>query len=122
MTTSTTPDDATDADGQQADADGARRAHTLAVDPRRDRRRVRRARVRRPGRPGGGAHRTGWQRRVGRGGAGGGIALAPTPELLAAVDALPPADDDPDIDVAAEAAASEHFRLRGSSARTAGRC
>jgi ATP-binding cassette subfamily B protein len=45
-------------------------------------------------------------------GAGGGIALAPTPELLAAVDALPPADDDPDIDVAAEAAGSEHFRLR----------
>ncbi len=45
-------------------------------------------------------------------GAGGGIALAPTPELLAAVDALPPADDDPDVDVVAEAAASEHFRLR----------
>jgi ATP-binding cassette subfamily B protein len=45
-------------------------------------------------------------------GAGGGLALAPTPELLAAVDALPAADDDPDIDVAAEAAASEHFRLR----------
>jgi ATP-binding cassette, subfamily B, bacterial len=45
-------------------------------------------------------------------GAGGGIALAPTPELLAAVDALPPADDEPDVDVAAEAAGSEHFRLR----------
>src|SRR5262249_53393397 len=45
-------------------------------------------------------------------GASGGIALAPTPELLAAVDALPPADDDPDVDVAAEATASEHFRLR----------
>jgi ATP-binding cassette subfamily B protein len=45
-------------------------------------------------------------------GAGGGLALAPTPELLAAVDALPPADDEPDIDVAAEAAGSEHFRLR----------
>ena len=45
-------------------------------------------------------------------GIGGGIALEPTPELLAAVAALPPADDDPDIDVAAEAAASEHFRLR----------
>jgi len=45
-------------------------------------------------------------------GAGGGIALAPTPELLSAVEALPPADDDPEIDVAAEAAGSEHFRLR----------
>jgi ATP-binding cassette, subfamily B, bacterial len=45
-------------------------------------------------------------------GVGGGLALAPTPELLAAVDALPPADDDPEVDVAAEAAASEHFRLR----------
>src|SRR5207248_11700871 len=45
-------------------------------------------------------------------GAGAGIALAPTPELLAAVDALPPADDEPDIDVAAESRASEHFRLR----------
>jgi ATP-binding cassette subfamily B protein len=42
----------------------------------------------------------------------GGLALAPTPELLAAVDQLPPADDDPEVDVAAEAAASEHFRLR----------
>jgi ATP-binding cassette, subfamily B, bacterial len=50
------------------------------------------------------------------GGAGRGrgpaFALAPTPELLAKVAALPPADDEPDIDVAAEAAASEHFRLR----------
>jgi ATP-binding cassette subfamily B protein len=45
-------------------------------------------------------------------GVGGGLSLAPTPELLAAVDALPPADDDPDVDVEAEAAASEHFRLR----------
>ena len=45
-------------------------------------------------------------------GMGGGLALEPTPELLASVAALPPADDDPDIDVAAEAAASEHFRLR----------
>ncbi len=43
---------------------------------------------------------------------GGGLALAPTPELLEAVDALPPADDDPEVDVAAEAAASEGFRLR----------
>ncbi len=45
-------------------------------------------------------------------GMGGGLALEPTPELLAAVDALPPADDEPDVDVAAEAAAGEHFRLR----------
>ncbi|MDQ1431168.1 MAG: ATP-binding cassette, subfamily bacterial, partial [Actinomycetota bacterium] len=45
-------------------------------------------------------------------GVGGAVALEPTPELLAAVAALPPADDDPDIDVATEAAASEHFRLR----------
>jgi len=45
-------------------------------------------------------------------GIGGGLALTPTPELLAAVAALPPADDDPGIDVAAESAASEHFRLR----------
>jgi ATP-binding cassette subfamily B protein len=45
-------------------------------------------------------------------GTGGGLNLAPTPELLAAVAALPPADDEPDIDVVAEAAASEHFRLR----------
>ena len=45
-------------------------------------------------------------------GVGGGLALAPTPELLDAVDALPPADDDPEVDVVAEAAASEGFRLR----------
>ncbi len=45
-------------------------------------------------------------------GMGGGLALAPTPELLAQVDALPPADDDPEVDVVAEAAASEGFRLR----------
>jgi ATP-binding cassette subfamily B protein len=45
-------------------------------------------------------------------GVSGGLALAPTPELLAQVDALPPADDDPEVDVVAEAAASEGFRLR----------
>ena len=41
------------------------------------------------------------------------VALAPTPELLAQVAALPPADDDPEVDVAAEAAADrvERFRL-----------
>ena len=43
---------------------------------------------------------------------GGGVNLAPTPELLAQVAALPPADDDPQIDVKAEAEASENFRLR----------
>jgi ATP-binding cassette subfamily B protein len=46
----------------------------------------------------------------GAGGAGGGWAggmggaLAPTPELLAQVDALPPADSDPKVDAVAEAA------------------
>ena len=49
---------------------------------------------------------------VGRGGGGWRHRARADPELLLAVDALPPADDDPDIDVAAEAAASEHFRLR----------
>ena len=52
----------------------------------------------------------------GGGGAGGGpmgMALAPTPELLAALAKLPPADDDPGVDVAAEAAApAATFRLR----------
>jgi ATP-binding cassette subfamily B protein len=43
------------------------------------------------------------------GGMGG--ALAPTPELLAKVDALPPANADPHIDVAAEAAESPNFRF-----------
>jgi ATP-binding cassette subfamily B protein len=44
----------------------------------------------------------------GAGGAGGGMIganLAPTPELLAALDKLPAADDEPDVDVEAEAAA-----------------
>ncbi len=56
--------------------------------------------------------------RSGMGGSGGGrgmgagLALEPTPELLAAVAALPAADDEPEVDVQAEAAASEHFRLR----------
>jgi ATP-binding cassette, subfamily B, bacterial len=48
------------------------------------------------------------------GGGGGvtGMGLAPTPELLAALDRLPPADDEPDVDVDREAAAIERFRLR----------
>jgi ATP-binding cassette subfamily B protein len=51
----------------------------------------------------------------GGGMAGGGIgaALAPTPELLAALDELPPADSDPRVDVGAEAAAdASSFSLR----------
>lgn len=39
-------------------------------------------------------------------------ALAPTPELLAQVAALPPADHDPDVDVAREAAWEGSFSLR----------
>ena len=46
-------------------------------------------------------------------GAGGGAAfLAPTPELLARVDALPAADDRPEVDVHAESAYDPQFRLR----------
>ncbi len=43
-----------------------------------------------------------------RRGTGGGVAWPwpPTPELLAALDRLPPADDEPDVDVDAEAAAT----------------
>jgi ATP-binding cassette subfamily B protein len=61
---------------------------------------------------------TGAPARFGPGGGGGGgggmaMAFAPTPELLAALDALPPADDDPQVDVEAEAAApGASFRLR----------
>ncbi len=49
------------------------------------------------------------------GGPGGGrvaSSLTSTPELEAAIAALPPADDEPNIDEAAEAAGSETFRLR----------
>ena len=49
----------------------------------------------------------------------GGLALAPTPELLAEVDALPPADDDPEVDVVAEAAAARVSGSGRSSVRTA---
>jgi ATP-binding cassette subfamily B protein len=52
--------------------------------------------------PGAGAMRTG----------GGMIDLAATPELLAALDRLPPADDKPMVDVEREAQAEESFRLR----------
>jgi len=44
-------------------------------------------------------------------GGGSGLGLAATPELLAALDKLPPADDEPDIDVAVEAAPGESFHL-----------
>jgi ATP-binding cassette subfamily B protein len=54
--------------------------------------------------------------RVGGGGGGGGNwlggmggALAPTPELLAQVDALGPADADPHVDVAAESVPAPNF-------------
>jgi ATP-binding cassette subfamily B protein len=68
---------------------------------------------------GGGAMATvgGWGGGAGAMSAGPGmrtqLGLAPTPELLAKVAALPPADDDPDIDEDAEAAApAARFRLR----------
>ena len=50
----------------------------------------------------------------GAGGAvAGGMNLAPTPELLAALEKLPPADAEPNVDVAAEAAADAgSFSLR----------
>ncbi len=48
----------------------------------------------------------------GGGGGGWGMALAATPELLATLAALPPADDDADIDTVEEAAADPRFRLR----------
>jgi ATP-binding cassette subfamily B protein len=40
------------------------------------------------------------------------MALAPTPELLAQVEALPPTDDDPRVDVGNETSAGEKFALR----------
>jgi ATP-binding cassette subfamily B protein len=51
--------------------------------------------------------------RVGGSGGGfvGGITLAATPELLAAVDALPPANDEPKVDAAQLAADDTQFRL-----------
>jgi ATP-binding cassette, subfamily B, bacterial len=49
----------------------------------------------------------------GGGGAAGGMALAATPELLVRLDQLPPADDEPRVDVGAEAATvAEPFSLR----------
>ncbi len=60
-----------------------------------------------PARPGAGGGAVG-----GGIGFGGGIPLSATPELLAKLDALPPADDDPEIDVVAEAQPDDSFSLR----------
>jgi ATP-binding cassette subfamily B protein len=51
----------------------------------------------------------------GMGGTGGGwrLALAPTPELLARVEALPPVRDRFDLDLAKESAPDPHFSMRG---------
>ena len=52
---------------------------------------------------------------AGIGGGGGGqwrANLAPTPELLARVDALPPVRDFPDVDLASESRHDPHFSLR----------
>ncbi|HEY3143170.1 MAG TPA: ABC transporter ATP-binding protein [Acidimicrobiales bacterium] len=48
----------------------------------------------------------------GSGFGGAASALAATPELLAALDRLPAADDEPQVDVAAEATPRESFQLR----------
>ena len=48
----------------------------------------------------------------GSGFAGGASALAATPELLEALAKLPPADDEPDVDVAVEGRQGDSFRLR----------
>lgn len=49
---------------------------------------------------------------TGPGGGGAMMALAATPELADALAKLPPAEDDPEVDVGREAAADESFRLR----------
>ncbi len=70
-------------------------------------------------RPGGGGRlRTG--RTAGRGGGGGSgggatsmlAGVPPSPELLAAVDALPPANDEPEVDSGSARAPDPHFSLR----------
>lgn len=107
------PDDATLADDPTADVDAPEDAHDVAG--RHDVRwPYERADAEGPkaSAEAGGALRMA----PGAGGPGGGTmgqALAPTPELLAALARLPAADDEPDIDVAAEAAApAGSFRLR----------
>ena len=88
------------------------------VAPRRDRTARATARARSSpsrrcsgrGAAGGGAGR---RRRWRRAASAAARRRAHAPELLAAVDALPPADDDPDVDVAAEARRpARRFRLR----------
>ena len=66
-----------------------------------------------PSGPAAGAGAAGFGGGGGGGGHGGNWmgAVGPTPELLAAVAALPPADDRPDVDVAAEAADDPGFAL-----------
>ena len=63
---------------------------------------------------------------VGGGGGGGGgfgANLAATPELLAELATLPPADDEPDVDPAAAAAEpTEPFRMLGSCGRGGSGC
>ena len=44
--------------------------------------------------------------------AGALVSLPPSPELLAQVDALPPANDQPDVDLAGARAGDRHFTLR----------
>ena len=63
--------------------------------------------------------RGGGRDEVGPSGAGGGLAaaLAPTPELLAQVDALPPVRDEPDMAVAEAGQADPHSGSDGSSGR-----
>ncbi|MCU1459586.1 MAG: transporter ATP-binding protein [Actinomycetia bacterium] len=63
-------------------------------------------------RAGGGGGGGGGGRGMGGGGPMGGVALAATPALLAAVDKLPPADAEPRIDVAAESVEDSKFTLR----------
>ena len=103
-------DDAEGNDGRrpaldEAVVDRLRRRHrrrpppSLWIRPATTRRRAD-ARVRGPSGARGDAigHRRRRRRRRWRG-IGGAVGLAPTPELLAAVDTLPPADDDPEVDV-----------------------
>jgi ATP-binding cassette subfamily B protein len=61
---------------------------------------------------GGGGMGPGATARAAAAGGGPGSGLTVSPELQAAVEALPPADDDPDVDVAAEAGTHETFLLR----------
>ena len=74
-------------------------AHAAVVAPNRG--------VRMAGGGGGARGRIG----SGAGGAIGGMTLTATPEVLAAVDALPPADGDPDVDASVVAADESAFRL-----------